>query len=266
MTVDPAERLVPERIREALPTARLGRRIYYWPEIGSTNDFALELARAGEPEGTLVVADAQRRGRGRAGHEWVSRPGRDLLVSLVLRQEGAPARILPISLVASLAVVTALSRHAPEPLGVKWPNDVVCERGKVAGILCEAVHRPAQAASIVLGMGIDVNSTAEDFPPGIPAVSLRMLAGRTLDRAEVLGDVLGSLETWIERFRRDGFAPLSGAYDDRLAVRGRRVRFSGGERSGRGVVLGVADDGGLRVGLDGGGAVVLYAETIEVES
>ncbi len=265
MTVDPEERLLPERIREMLPTARLGRRIYYWPETGSTNDVAMELARAGEPEGTLVVTDAQRRGRGRAGHAWISAPGRDLLVSLVLRHEGEPAEALALTLVVSLALATVLSRHADARLEVKWPNDVVCGRGKVAGILAEAIHRRGEPASIVLGMGIDVNSEAADFPAGVPAVSLRMLRGERLDRATVLGDVLGGVETWLERLRQDGFGPLAGAYDARLAVRGRRVRVRRGGRKLAGVALGVAEDGGLRVGLDGGGTVVLRAETIEVE-
>jgi BirA family biotin operon repressor/biotin-[acetyl-CoA-carboxylase] ligase len=257
---------LPAELRRHLSTARLGRRVYFYPETDSTNDVALELARRGEPDGTIVVADYQRRGRGRRGSVWSSPRGSDLLVSLILRPEGEVRGVLAITLLVATAISVALSKLLDREIGVEWPNDVVSEEGKIAGVLAECASSSREVAYIVVGAGINVNSSAAEIvpPARAPAASCRSLTGVTWDRSRVLSDVLGGIEAYYDRFRRDGFAPLRAACESRLRQMGRAVVFERGgvRRSGR--ARGVALDGALRVALEDGTEVELYNETVEV--
>jgi BirA family biotin operon repressor/biotin-[acetyl-CoA-carboxylase] ligase len=148
---------------------------------------------------------------------------------------------------------------------VKWPNDVVCDRGKMAGILTESSVTTAGVAHVVLGIGINVNTAEDELPAGLPypAASCRTLTGAPWDRADIAADVLGTIEAYYDRFLRDGFAPLRSAYEARLVHMHRDVAFE--QRGVRtiGRVQGVAADGALRIDVDGDEAL-LYAETVEV--
>jgi len=254
--------LLPAEVTKHLHTRVLGRRLFYYPEIDSTNDAAVQLARGGEDEGTVVYADFQRRGRGRLDHTWSSPPRRDLLFTMILRPGGTPADALPVTLAVALALSVALSAETGERIGVKWPNDLVAGGAKIGGILAESGADARGARYAAVGVGLNVNSLPGDFPAG--AVSCRSLSGRVHDRAVVLADVLTTVETYTTRFAKDGFAPLVSSYDDRLEMRDTRVRVARGEERFEGTALGVAADGALRVALDDGGEVRLTSETVEV--
>lgn len=258
---------LPADVRRFLATARLGRRSYFYPETDSTNDVALALARAGEPEGTLVVADFQRRGRGRRTHAWSSPPGRDALFSTVLRPGGDARSALPVTLLVATAISIVLSKLLDLEFQVKWPNDVMSPAGKIAGVLAESASAGGTLSHLVVGVGVNVNTRADEFPADLrlPAASCATLTGSEWDRAFILADVLGTIEAYYDRFRRDGFTPLVTACEARLQQRGRTVAFeSGGERvTAR--ALGVAPDGALRVRLDRDGSETsLYSEIVEV--
>ena len=262
----PAAGPLPADVRRHLATAYLGRRFYFYPETDSTNDVALALAGAGEPEGTVVVADFQRRGRGRRSHTWSSPAGKDLLFSMILRPEGDARQSLPVTLAVATAISVALSKLLDVDLFVKWPNDVVARNGKVAGILAESASSGGRVAHAVVGVGVNVNSDETEFSPELRGrvASCRTLSGVVWDRAAMLADLLGTIEAYYDRFRRDGFGALASAYEARLWQAGRAVSFErdGGRRSGR--VAGVARDGALVVTVDDGRRVELYGEQVEV--
>jgi BirA family biotin operon repressor/biotin-[acetyl-CoA-carboxylase] ligase len=255
---------LPADVQRRLATSRLGRRIYFYPEIGSTNDVALDLARSGEPEGTVVMADHQRAGRGRRGQVWSSPPGRDVLMSLVLRPGSDARAALPVTLVAAMSISVVLSKLLDVEVGVKWPNDVVCARGKLAGILAESSTASSGLAHLVTGIGINVNVRAEEFPAELayPAASCRTLTDHDWDRADIAADVLGTIEAYYDRLLRDGFAPLRSAYEARLVHMDRDVVFEQRGTRASGTVRGVAPDGALRVDM-GGEETLLYGESIE---
>ncbi len=258
---------LPAELQRYLVTDRLGRRVYLYPETDSTNDVALALARSGEPEGTLVVTDHQRRGRGRRSHTWTSPPGKDILGSLILRPPCETREVLAVTLVVATGIAVALSRLLDADHRVKWPNDVLSPGGKIAGILAESSVSAGRVEYVVVGFGINVNSESRDWPEAwrASASSCRLLNGVPWDRALVLADVLGTVEAWYDRFRRDGFAPLMGAYEQRLVQLGRAVAFERGGERWTGVATGVATDGALRVQLDRDGSTVdLYGESAEV--
>jgi BirA family transcriptional regulator, biotin operon repressor / biotin---[acetyl-CoA-carboxylase] ligase len=222
----------------------LGRPRLHLRVTGSTNDRAAALAAAGAPHGTLVTAGEQRAGRGRQGRAWLAPPGRALLASLVLRD--GDFALLP------LAAGLAVARVAGDGAQIKWPNDVLVDDRKVAGILAEG--RP-QEGWAVLGIGINVAVRREDLP-----AELR-------DRAGTLGHEPAGVEPALAALLDELAGTLAlrppallGAYRARDALRGREVAWDGG----RGRADGIDDEGRLVVVRDGGGQVALNAGEVHL--
>jgi BirA family biotin operon repressor/biotin-[acetyl-CoA-carboxylase] ligase len=210
----------------------LGTPRLHLREIDSTNVRAQRLAMNGAPHGTLVTAAGQTAGHGRQGRAWVTPAGRALACSLVLRE---PPRLLPM--IAALAVADVADRFDADGrvAAIKWPNDVLLDGRKVAGILAEG--RP-QEGWVVLGIGINVAVEEDAFPP-----ELRELA-TSLGRAP--GEVESALTLLLERLAHWLAATpeeAMDAYRARDALAGRAISWN----SGSGTALGVADDGRLRV-------------------
>jgi BirA family biotin operon repressor/biotin-[acetyl-CoA-carboxylase] ligase len=223
--------------------SRLGRPRLHLRETGSTNDRARALAVAGAPHGTLVTTGLQTAGRGRQGRTWTTPPGRALLMSLVLR---APDRMLP------LAAAVAVAETAGPDAMIKWPNDVLLDGRKVAGILAEA--RP-QDGWAVLGMGINVALRPDDFPE-----ELRASAGSLgLEPRDVEGFLERLLAT-LERTLALEPATLLDAWRARDALYGREVAWADG--SGR--AGGIDGDGRLVVALPDGGRTALEAGEVHL--
>jgi BirA family biotin operon repressor/biotin-[acetyl-CoA-carboxylase] ligase len=236
----------------------LGHRVIFFNTIGSTNDIALGLAAGGDAGGAVVIADEQTAGRGRLGRRWFSPPGSGLYVSTVLQPSTAradPQRATGLlTLAAGLALAEAIEVVAGLHVDIKWPNDLVVARRKLGGILAEAVGverrpgTPGGIASVVLGYGINVRSTA--FPPdlGDRTTSLETALGRPIDRATMCAETLAA----VSRRYRDLLAGRFDAILDGWRSRapgscGARVTWSTPSGSASGVTAGIDDRGALLV-------------------
>jgi BirA family biotin operon repressor/biotin-[acetyl-CoA-carboxylase] ligase len=218
----------------------LGRPRLHLRATTSTNDRARELAERGAPHGTIVTAGVQTAGRGRQGRTWTAPPGTALLVSVVLRH--APG-LLPLR--AGLAVADLAGPAAR----VKWPNDVLVEGRKVAGILAEG--RPAEHWT-VLGIGVNAALDVADLPAELRATAASL--GRAPEA--VLGELLDALQRWLD-------APAEGVLDalrSRDALRDRPVRWADGD----GVGAGIDGDGALLVRRHDGSTVRLDAGEVHL--
>lgn len=171
------------------------------------------------PEGALVVAGHQTAGRGRLGRTWEAPPGTALLFSLLLKPP-AERRAAELSLVAGIAVADALEHLLGLAVQIKWPNDVMLRRRKVAGCLAEA-----RDGAVVLGIGVNVGQAADELPAN--AGSIRTLTGRTADREELLAAVLSALEDRYEAWAADGLGAVYDGLGPRDFLRGRRVSVNG---------------------------------------
>jgi BirA family biotin operon repressor/biotin-[acetyl-CoA-carboxylase] ligase len=185
---------------------------YVWRETCPSTQ---ELAR-GMPEGGVAACEEQTAGRGRRGRTWTSPRGAGLLFSLALHPRTPPERLPPLTLVVAGAVAEAAWPEA----AVRWPNDVVVDGRKLAGILAEV-----RAGEVVVGIGVNANHGADDLPPDarVAPTSLRLLRGEPVDRAALLADILEAVEARYRAFELDGFAGL-----ERDDLRGRQVRLAGG--------------------------------------
>ena len=226
--------------------------IRYFDTIGSTNEVALAWAEAGAADGSLVVADRQTRGRGRLGRSWVTNPGAALAFSLVLRPSpGEAQRLALFSPLAGLAVCLAL-----QDLGlaaeIKWPNDVLLAGRKVCGILAESAWEGEALRAVVVGIGVNIAPTSVP-PPGqlqYPATCVEEQLGRPVDRAALLRAVLAEFFRWRVNL---GAPEFFRAWEDRLAFKGQRVQLlNSGAGAIEGILLGVDEQGNLRIGTEDG--------------
>lgn len=238
----------------ALATRTLGRNLVCKSVTGSTNSDAVELGRRGAPEGTVVIADSQTAGRGRLGRTWVSRPGLNLYLSVLLRPEIPPAKAPQLALVAGLAVAEAFER---EGLGasIKWPNDVLLAGRKACGVLTELEAEADRTRFVVVGIGVNLNSTRDDFPPELrdTATSAKLAGGRDVHRARFAATLLQRLEECYARFLAVGFGGLVRDWDKRSALVGRDLTVDGPDGRVTGRYAGVDADGALLLDEPGGG-------------
>ncbi len=236
-----------EELKAGLPVGKLGVELYFYSSLGSTNDRAAELARAGAPEGTLVVADEQTAGRGRSGRRWHSPAGSGLALSLVLRPTTLGSRDLSaLGVIGALGSIEALTELGLQPQ-MKWPNDVLLNEAKVGGILAEASWTGKALDHVVLGIGLNV-SEASLPEVEFPATSIEQSLGKPVAREALLLRVLAGTNLWYGRLI-DGTAHPE--WETRLAYRGKRVAISNGKGERVGVVLGLTPQAGIRMAIEG---------------
>ncbi len=217
-------------IQTSLATRSLGRRIELHDRLESTNREAVALGQAGVEHGTLVLADAQTAGRGRMARSWFSPPGVNLYGSVVIRTAiDAPRMAAWLSwlpLMAALGAAEAIEIVSALRIAVKWPNDLLINERKVGGILCESGMSAGAGAFQVIGIGVNVNGTSEEFPDELRpiATTVRQESGRHIDRNRLAAQLLIELESCLETFVSLGWEPVALAYRRRCATIGKIVK------------------------------------------
>jgi BirA family biotin operon repressor/biotin-[acetyl-CoA-carboxylase] ligase len=247
--------LTGDAVLPALATRWLGREYLWLDACSSTSDVAAERGRGGAKEGLVVVADTQGGGRGRLGRSWHSPAGQNLYLSVLLRPARPPLQIPPLTLLAGAVVAETVASLGLRPR-LKWPNDVLLETDsgarKVAGILTEMATDGDRVVQVVLGIGINVNTTAFPADLSSTATSLAQALGRAVDRAAVLVALLARLETAYQQFQAQGPAAAVALWEPHAAL-GTRYRVkTGGTDEIVGVTLGLDGDGALRLRDDQG--------------
>jgi BirA family biotin operon repressor/biotin-[acetyl-CoA-carboxylase] ligase len=251
--------LTAEVMAPRLQTRWLGRAWRHLATCRSTNDEAAAWARAGAPTGAVLVASAQSGGRGRLGRRWHSPPDENLYFSAVLRPPVAPEDAPPLTLAVGVAVAEAISGCGILPQ-LKWPNDVLLDGKKVAGILCEMSCQGAHLERVVVGVGVNVD--APGFPDELArsATSLRLARGDApVDGAGFTAALCRHLEDWHDRWLADGAGAVVRAWKSRALPFGRRVHVTAGNEAWDGVTEDLDDDGALLLRTDGGERVRVTA-------
>ncbi len=262
--MNPHDELIPELIEAETPAIAWDRlRVAGFQEIGSTNDEAVARARAGAPAGLLLYAEHQNAGKGRRGRAWLSSPGAGLCFSLVLRPTAGRQYWQLLSLAAATALARALKEAEPSlSVDLKWPNDVLVNGRKVAGILLEAVQGPDATDSIVMGIGINVR--ADSVPAGLEAeaTSVGKEAGRDVPRRRLLVNFLRHFQTQYLCLERGAWKKIVEDWKAFSTMwQGRRVWIIENERRFEATTCGLTDFGALCVRLtDGNVKTVLSAD------
>jgi len=241
--------LAEQEIRSGLATTRMGHTIHLLQTVDSTNDEAAALAARGALDGTVVIADAQRRGRGRMGRSWASPGGVGIYLSVILRPAIQPHEAPSLTLLGAVAVAEAIEEVTGLAAGVKWPNDLIVRGRKVGGILGEVAAEVSRLHYVVLGIGVNVNHTEESLGPEMRhiATSLRIEMGHLVDRTAMIRSLCETLDRWYDRFLSEGPAPIIERLRQRCLTLGQRVVARSGDQQLC----------GLAVDLDHAGALLI---------
>jgi BirA family biotin operon repressor/biotin-[acetyl-CoA-carboxylase] ligase len=247
------------RLRAGLPIHGLGEPLHCYASLGSTNDRALELARGGEPAGTLVLADEQTAGRGRMGRTWRTPRGSALALSLILRPTGIPAlRLGPLNALGALGVVEGL-KNMGLSAQIKWPNDVLLEGRKTAGVLVEASWEGERLEFVVLGVGVNVS--AASVPPlgeiDYPATCVEEAAACDVEREALVLQIVAGIGRWFPRLPDLAFHT---AWQHSLAFLGQAVCLTTPDGEVVGQLAGLTVDGRVRLRTGEGQILLIGGE------
>ncbi len=250
-TVVEGDRLSINLIRRTLSGGLIGRRICVLWDVSSTNDVLRQMAAAGAPAGAVVLSERQHAGRGRGEASWFSPLGVDLYASVLLRPAIPVAAVPVFSLIGSLAVSDAV-RLEGLPALIKWPNDILVDRWKVAGMLNECAASEGKVEHVILGFGVNFNVDRDLLNQALggaagEAASLRELIGRDIDRNAFAGRVLMCLDRWVHVYTAQGPDPILAGWRERDALIGHRVVIRRGGAECRGRVRGISREGFLLV-------------------
>lgn len=257
--------IAPEEVESRLHTAWAGRPVKYFEEITSTNEYAKKIAEEGAPEGMLVIADEQTKGKGRTGRAWATPKGTAIAMTLLLRPKLPPARVSMVTLVMGLAVAQACRSLYELPVGIKWPNDVVIDGKKLCGILTEMSAEMTAVNYVVIGTGINVN--VRKFPEEIRqiATSLDLELGHETSRAELIAECMRYFEQDYEKFiETQDLSLLLDEYNGMLLNKDRIVRVLEPGHEYLGTARGIDLEGRLLVDREDGTRAEIYAGEVSV--
>ena len=240
--------------RLAGATKIIGRDIQVFKKTTSTNDVIEKLARDGVREGVVVFAESQTRGRGRLGRKWISPANKGLWFSVLLRPQLRPQESTQLTIASATALRRAISCTTALRTEIKWPNDILIRGKKVAGILTELSAELDRVHHLTLGIGVDVNLAAEDFPPEIRtfATSLKIEAGMEISQVELAAAIIRELDVDYGRIIHGDFPAVADEWEAGCATMGKNVIVRMGDRTIRGRAESLDDDGALLVRTEHG--------------
>jgi BirA family transcriptional regulator, biotin operon repressor / biotin---[acetyl-CoA-carboxylase] ligase len=255
--------LTPKLLHRRLHPGALGKRIHHFFKVDSTNSVAMTLGERDEPHGTVVIAEEQTAGRGRAGHAWHSEKTSGIYMTVLLRPAIPPQQAPLITLVAGLAVrETILEQTALTP-DLRWPNDLLFGRKKFCGILTEMNAEQDRIHFVAVGIGINVNH--ERIPTELSkiATSLRIESKRAQSRVEIVARLLRHMDSYYNRFLSEGPEAIVARFTEVSSyARGKRVRIETASETYTGTTEGLEPGGLLRVRRDDGRVLPVIAGTL----
>ena len=257
MTATAPTDVLKRTLRAAFPHGQIHHRA----SVTSTMEVARAAVEAGAPEGTLILADEQRQGRGRRGRGWASPPG-GLWASLILTPRASDAHAGCFSVLVAVGLAQALRDRFGLPIAVKWPNDLLIHGRKLGGTLIELTSQNEQLAWLIVGVGLNVNNAPPD-DARVPATSLRRELGTDVEIYDAATTLIDGVAQAYGTFQRSGFAPIKRDWSNVSAL-GEQVWIVQNDRAERVQAMGLADDGRLIV-RDDEGIRHLASEEITLE-
>lgn len=242
--------LLKTEILQDLKTKKWAKELLYtFEEVNSTNKVAKKLANEGKAEGTVVVAEHQSQGKGRLGRTWSSPKGKGIWVSIILRPHILPTKASQITFVIAVGMLKALKNFVNLDVKIKWPNDILINTKKVAGILTELSAEIERINYVVIGIGVNVNQSQNEFPLEFrdKATSLKLASGQEIARVKVLQAMLEEIEKAYNLYLAEGFSPIIDQWKQNSFTLGKEVKVLMNDGEIEGLAFDVNEDGCLLV-------------------
>jgi BirA family biotin operon repressor/biotin-[acetyl-CoA-carboxylase] ligase len=249
--------LDPDKIKANLKTRRIGRKIVVYASTSSTNDVATKYAKSKNNDGLVALAEEQVKGRGRSGNKWVTGKGDSVICSILLTESPIDAELLSLTIAAATA--EAIGKCVKAEAKIKWPNDIILNNKKVAGILVEA-KKTGKHTAYIIGIGINCHQSKQDFPAELrkTATSIDIETGGQIDRPSLIKRLLNSIDNWLETAEQnkdeiiEHWQQLSTQLGQRVSLIYNRKKFAGN-------CIGIDPEKGLILQLDTGGIRMFHA-------
>lgn len=244
----------------------IGRRVFFYETVGSTNTIAAKLAERGAQEGTVVLADSQKKGRGRIGRYWVSPPDVNIYMSIILRPNIKPKEGPLLTIMAAVGCSTALRRVTGLNVTIKWPNDLIVSDKKIGGILTEMKTSPKKIIFAIAGIGINVNVDVDAFPDDVKrtATSVKNETGIPYSRTAIIIEILNEIDHWYRTLKESGKEKLLSEWLRLASTYGREVKVTDGKETFRGLAESIDDEGRLILRLQSGSLKRIRAEDVTI--
>jgi BirA family biotin operon repressor/biotin-[acetyl-CoA-carboxylase] ligase len=239
--------LIPSEVLPSLKTDWMGKTIHYFTRLNSTNAKAYELAINGAEEGEVVITESQTKGKGRLGRSWFSPPLLNLYLSVILRPPLPPHQASLITLMAAVATAEAIEKCSRLRPLIKWPNDILLNGRKVAGLLNEIKSETDRIHFVILGIGVNINIAGRMFPKEIRAIatSLKEETERKVSRKAFLASLLQALEKWYTVFLKEGRTVILKSWREWAQIKGRHIKMTSFGETIAGKAIDVDTEGAL---------------------
>lgn len=252
-------------VLRGLRTDVIGKKLFVFESIDSTNACAKTLAETGTPEGTVVIADFQTHGRGRLGRSWKSEPGANLLFSIVLRPTIHKEQAAILTFFSAVFIAQALEHSVSQPVECKWPNDILIRGRKCSGILLENSFSQDRFDFSVIGVGINVNQASFEGELEKKATSLSREVGHSVDRTKLLQQLFREADVLLSTLKAGDLPSIMARWNSRCSMFGKPVLIEHGKERISGTALHLDDDGGLVVQTASGLSTFYAADVTIVE-
>ncbi|MCK4385811.1 MAG: biotin--[acetyl-CoA-carboxylase] ligase, partial [candidate division Zixibacteria bacterium] len=260
--VESPDLILPAEIKKNLKTKIFGKKIYSYRKVGSTNLLGFRLAETGSEEGTLIVAEEQTKGKGRMGRSWYSPPRLGLWMSLILRPPVPPFKAPGLSICAGLALAQTIKEMTGTEAKIKWPNDCLIDGKKVGGILLELSAELDRINFVIVGIGVNVNHSAKDFPRNLSqtATSMKIKLGKDISRLALLTSFLEEFERIYLDFKKKGLSAQREMIKSFSSLLGKKVAVRFGKEKIEGMAKNIDENGSLVIKTKKGEKVVRAGE------
>jgi len=247
------DKLFPWEVNRYLDNNSIVKEIIFRDNIESTNSFAFKLALGGKPEGTCVIAETQKSGKGRLNRVWFSPPGKNLYLSIILKPFIHPLKVYPVTFISSLAVYDTIKRVAGITPTLKWPNDVLIHGKKVCGTLLELSTEADMVSFVIVGIGFNINMKEKEIDKVIinKATSLYIETKKIYERASVCGILLSNLDKYYSIFRRTGEQEICNIWEETAQIKGKHLEINQMGEVYRGISQGIDTSGAMLLNING---------------
>lgn len=265
--IETPDRLYGHELSSLLKGKVFGQQVIYREKVGSTNELAKELARKGASQGTVVIAEEQTGGKGRIGRVWYSPAGQGLWFSVILRPEISPIDASKLTLICAVGVAKTIRETTGIAAGIKWPNDVLIDHRKVAGILIEMNAELDKINYLVIGIGVNVSLDEARVPSELANIAISLEGQKKLKvtRVALLAALLNNLDHLYEDFLDGKFSQILTAWKDMSVTLNRWVKVVSGSETEEGIAFDLDDDGALILMKKDGSVKKILAGDVNVQ-
>jgi BirA family transcriptional regulator, biotin operon repressor / biotin---[acetyl-CoA-carboxylase] ligase len=260
------EKITADELRLGLKTNFIGKNVHYEESVESTQKIAHRLAYENAPEGTVIIAEEQQVGRGRMGRKWHSPKYTGIWMSIILRPNLPLPKAPQLTLLAAVAIVQAIEEYTGLLPEIKWPNDILINGKKITGILTELEAEADRINSVIIGIGMNVNQTKEDFPSELQEIATSLLQekGERISRAELIKGIFNNLEKLYLLYLDEGFLPIKLLWESYAISIGKKITARTLTNSIIGTARGITEDGVLIIEDEHGKNHHVYSADIEL--